>query len=220
MSGNRKASMRDKQMLADMKPDQLLVSNRTISKASAPFIRDCIIPLFEELEGISVDIDHEPFGVDEALKRYTPQASGLELGGLVGVVVFLGGWAATKVLDEIYDQTLGPALKKHLGSYLSARTIHQKYALSLVIGVGSTQVTILIAAVGKTAAEVEVSEQNVRSVLTHATQFAQEHSSEREVHLYVIDGARIDVQPRIFESLSSAMSALEGKAVKPLRNVK
>lgn len=85
------------------------VSERYLSFGQSCFVREVAIPAGETIEEIAKEYPC----VDEAELKIVPQptASLSGLDALIGVSIFLGGWAGTKFLDEIYDTKLGPAIK-------------------------------------------------------------------------------------------------------------
>src|SRR5690348_4773543 len=94
------------------------VSKNLFAFGSAHFLREVVVPLSAEVEGIAKQYptDPEDAAWDPKLP-VNPQADIALVAGLVVVVTFVGSWGAKKALDEIYEK-LGPPLRRAIGIFL------------------------------------------------------------------------------------------------------
>jgi len=118
------------------------VSERYLAFGQSRFVRAVAIPAGETIEEIAKEYPC----VDEVELKIVPQPtaflSGLD--ALIGVSIFLGGWAGTKFLDEIYDAKLGPAIKGYFRRYIERSGPNKKYSLAILVRSKVTSGAVLI----------------------------------------------------------------------------
>jgi hypothetical protein len=194
-----------------MSDDSATVSENLISFGPSHFLRAVVIPLANDIEGIAKD---HPVRGDDAVwspgLSGKPQAGMTLLAGFVGVVAFVGSWAAKKALDELYIHKLSPLIRTALSAYLQSSTTGKKYAVSLLVNNSAARISILIAAVGSSIEEIEISETLIGPVLSGAVRRASQSAGPNQVHLYTIENGYANVDPFVFSDISGAMSYLSG----------
>lgn len=183
----------------------LEVSERYLTFGRSVFLREVAIPIGKEVEEIAKEY---PCVDDESLEvshRYAAFLSGLD--ALVGISVFLGGWAATKLLDEVYDARLRPKIKECFWPYVEKNGPDKKYSLAILArkrGGGA----VLICCIGSSVEEIESSERHIPAALTLAQELLNS-STDNSVYLYVIEGGRINLEPGVFENHELALEGLK-----------
>lgn len=190
-----------------MKGNRFSVSSRTFSIGNAEFIRAVAVPFAKEIELIGLhyplspqDKEAEP-GAESAFF-----AAGVDLSGLVGVLIFVGTWAATKVLDELFDIKLGPAIRTAIRNAFSNAS-GKTYGITLALHNAEKRTTILVVAIGASEGGLQKSEQAVRATLAFAAQKADQEPAEG-VHMYLIEDGKSDLNPKITSDLRSALYEL------------
>jgi hypothetical protein len=184
------------------------VSERYLAFGQNVFVREVAIPVGEVIEKIAekypcnddVDLNISP--------RPTAFLSGLD--ALIGISFFLGGWAGTKFLDEIYDTKLGPVIKACLRSYIKKRGPDKKYSFSILARKKGADRSVLICCVGSSVEEIEASERHIPAVLDVAEGLLNSANGS-SVYLYVIDNGRINLEPEVYQSYDGALEGLKRK---------
>lgn len=192
---------------------RLALSDKVMAIGGAAFIRETAVPVADEMDLLSQDYpcNQDDIDMDEAFSG-SPQAGLGEISGLVGVSAFLGSWAATKLLDELFDLRIGPLLRSAIKRAFESGAKDQMYALSLAVHNAESRTVVLIVAAGKSMDELECSEGMVRPTLSFAIQQAAALNTEG-VHVYLIENGRTELKPSIVPTLASALHAL--KRMKP-----
>jgi len=182
------------------------VSERYLSFGQSCFVREVAIPAGETIEEIAKEYPC----VDEAELNIVPQptASLSGLDALIGVSIFLGGWAGTKFLDEIYDAKLGPAIKGYFRKYIERSGSDKKYSLSILARSKETSGAVLICCVGSSIEEIELSERRIPRALG-VTEKLLSSSKNKSVYLYVIESGKINLEPKAFDNLEGALEGLK-----------
>lgn len=138
--------------------------------------------------------------------RPTAFLSGLD--ALIGISIFLAGWAGNKFLDEIYDAKLGPEIKKHLKPYIEKRGPNKKYSLAILARNKESKSSALICCIGTSIDEIESSERHIPAVIEIAKKYLT-HSSDSSVYLFVIDNGKVNLEPEVYESHEKSLEGLK-----------
>ncbi|CAM3938025.1 hypothetical protein [Ectopseudomonas alcaliphila] len=182
------------------------ISERYLAFGQNIFVKEVAIPVGEVIEEVAKEY---PCADDVDLRivsRPTAFLSGLD--ALIGISVFLGGWAGTKFLDEIYDAKLGPKIKEYFRPYIERRGVDKKYSLAILArkrGVGGS---VLICCIGSSIEEIESSERHIPAALTMTNELL-DSSKGNSVYLYVIEGGKFNLEPEVFESHQMALEGLK-----------
>lgn len=182
------------------------VSERYLIFGQSIFVKEVAIPVGEVIEEIAKEY---PCTDDVDLKialRPTAFLTGLD--ALIGISIFLGGWAGTKFLDEIYDAKLGPAIKSYLHSYIEKHGSDKKYSLAILARKRGVSGSALICCVGSSIEEIESSKKHIPAALGIAED-ALDSSTDSSVYLYVIEAGRVNLEPKIFGSHEGALEGLK-----------
>ncbi|WP_155808292.1 hypothetical protein [Bordetella petrii] len=182
------------------------VSERYLVFGQKNFVKEVAIPIGEVIEEIAKEYPC----ADDAAPRLSPRPtaclSGLD--ALIGVSVFLGGWAGTKFLDEIYDAKLGPKIKEYFWPYIEKHGSDKKYSLAILTEKRETGGSVLICCIGSSIEEIESSERHIPAALTIAKELL-DSSIGNSVYLYVIESGKINLKPKVFESHEMALEGLK-----------
>ncbi|SEQ34440.1 hypothetical protein SAMN04488038_105294 [Solimonas aquatica] len=190
-----------------MKSNQISVSSRTLSIGNSEFIRAVAVPFSEEVERIGLHYPLSPQDKEaEPSAESAVFAAGVDLSGLVGVFTFVGTWAATKALDELFDIKLGPAIRTAIRNAFS-KSSDKTYGITLAVHNAKKRTTILVVAIGASESGLQKSEQAVRATLAFAAQKAEQEPAEG-VHMYLIEDGKSDLIPKITSDLRSALYEL------------
>lgn len=182
------------------------VSERYLAFGQNIFVKEVAIPIGEVIAEIAKEY---PCTNDVDLKiapRHTAFLSGLD--ALIGIIVFLGGWAGTKFLDEIYDAKLGPAIKGYFHSYIKKRGADKKYSLAILARKRGVSGSALICSIGSSIEEIESSKKHIPTALGIAED-TLDSSTDKSVYLYTIEAGRVNLEPKIFGSYESALEGLK-----------
>jgi len=188
------------------------ISEKVLSYGQSHFIKEVVIPVSSEIENIA---NKYPCAEDYKIEvNYKPTACASEFSALIGIVAFLGTWASTKLLDEIYSVTFSPSVKEKLGKLINSNTQQKKYALSISLNKKGKTNSVLICCVGTTIQEIENSEKRIQDVLDISENYINQ-SNDGSVFLFVIDNGVTDLKPSIHNSYNHAIDGL--KSLYPIR---
>lgn len=182
------------------------VSERYLAFGQNSFIKEVVIPAGEKIEKLAKEYPCTDEIQVKVQSRPTAFLSGLE--ALIGVSVFLGTWAGTKFLDEIYDAKIGPAIKEYLGQYIEKSGKNKKYSLSIAAHKRGVDSSVLICCVGSSIEEIEASEVHIPAVLRVAEGFID---SDRRgaIYLFLVDSGRCNLEPSVYDSYEAALDGLK-----------
>jgi len=182
------------------------VSERYLAFGQNIFVKEVAIPVGEVIEEVAKEYPC----ADDVDLRIAPRPiaflSGLD--ALIGISVFLGGWAGTKFLDEIYDAKLGPKIKKYFQPYIEKRGADKKYSIAILARKRGTGGSVLICCIGSSIEEIESSERHIPATLTIAKELL-DSSKENSVYLYVIESGKVNLEPGVFDSHEMALEGLK-----------
>lgn len=182
------------------------VSEKYFALGKSTFMKEVVIPIGEVIE----DIAREHPYTDEIDLKITPRPTAFisDLEALIGVSIFLGGWAGNKFLDEIYDAKLGPAIKSLLKPYIEKTGLDKKYSLAILARNKGSKGSALICCVGSSINEIESSEKHIPATVSIAENFLQS-SNESTVYLFVIDNGKVNLEPEVYQSHEKALDGLK-----------
>jgi len=182
------------------------VSEKYFAFGKNTFMREVVIPVGEVIE----DIAREHPCTDEIDLKITPRPtaffSGLE--ALIGISIYLAGWAGNKFLDEIYDAKLGPAIKSLLKTYIEKAGSDKKYSLAILARNKGSMGSALICCVGSSINEIESSEKHIPAIVTIAENFLKS-SNDSSIYLFVIDSGKVNLEPEVYETHEKALEGLK-----------
>ena len=182
------------------------VSEKFLTFGKNVFVKEVAIPIGEVIEGIAKE---HPCADDVDLRispRLTAFTSGLD--ALIGICLFLGGWAATKFLDEIYDIKLRPKIKEYFWPYIEKHGPDKKYSLAILAKKREAVGAVLICCIGSSIEEIESSERQIPAALNMAKELLNS-STENSVYLYVIENGTANLEPKVFENHEMALEGLK-----------
>ncbi|MBB6367954.1 hypothetical protein FHR56_003119 [Xanthomonas sacchari] len=96
------------------------------------FVRSVAIPLSEQMEEAARYFP--PSDIDDhfEIKPHSNlQAFVTDLGGVATVAVFISGWAAEKLLDEVYQSIIRPRAKKAIKEFLDKSKSEKYYSTAI-----------------------------------------------------------------------------------------
>lgn len=182
------------------------VSERYLAFGQSIFVKEVAIPVGEVIEEIAREF---PCSDDADIKiSFHPTAFISALDALIGVSIFISGWVGNKFLDEIYEAKLGPKIKQYLRPYIEKNGSNKKYSLSILARKKLKGGSVLICCIGSSIEEIELSEKHIPDALNVANELL-DSSEENSVHLYLIEGGEVNLDPEIFESHEMALERLK-----------
>ena len=110
----------------------VLVSKNILSIGPAEFIQEVSIPMLDALEDLTANYPASPaeekwdLEIKNALRNNLVYANTTALSGLIGIIIFIGGWGATKILDEIYEITIKDKVNNSLQGFLESNASGRK----------------------------------------------------------------------------------------------
>lgn len=182
------------------------VSEKYLVFGQKNFIEEVAIPIGEVIDEVAKEY---PCADDATLRvspRITAFISGLD--ALIGICVFLGGWAGTKFLDEIYDAKLRPKIKEYFWPYIEKHGDDKKYSLAILTRKRGVGASVLICCIGSSVEEIKSSERHIPDTLAIAKELLDSPIGN-SVYLYVIESGKINLEPKVFESVEMALDGLK-----------
>jgi hypothetical protein len=184
-----------------------------LTVGNSRFIRGVSVPLSEALEaefpGRQVDLGEEE--VRPPLPKGVPvNALPTAFEAIVGVLVFLGAWGAKRFLDDVYELTIRPHVRRILRTDHDATpsTAEAPRAFMLAIGHISQQRMVIVVAIAKSPTEFAQSEELIAQVHREACQLLEKGSRTEPVVLYAITAGDCS-GPSFFESIGQALHFLQ-----------
>lgn len=182
------------------------LSAKTLAFGHSIFMKEVVIPVSETIEEVAKE---SPCSQDVELSltsRPTASLSGLD--ALIGIVIYLAGWATTKFLDEVYDAKLGPTIKNYLRPYIQKSGSNKKYSVTILAKKRDFKASVLICCIGSSLMEIESGEKLIPKALILAENLI-DSTSENSVFIYTIENGKINVSPEAYKSLDSALNGLK-----------
>ena len=184
----------------------------TIAGGDSRFVREVAVSFAESLEaafaahGVQED---RSWTEDEML--HIDQRPKADLGSgasFVGLLIFLSGWAANKLLDEIYEKSLGPAIRKKLDTLVRTgrKGIGRRGESAFLFGVWfqDSRLLVLVLVPGDHLSDVSASRVQLTEVLARGVRFAVATRATGVIHTYVIDNSAAE-GPRMYRDLEEAL---------------
>ncbi|WP_407472353.1 hypothetical protein ABFU52_00675 [Xanthomonas campestris pv. campestris] len=197
---------------------QISIEPSILVLGQSSFVRLVAIPLSEQLEEMVLDF-RQPGSDDhfEIRARSNPQAFLTELGGVATVGVFLGGWAAKKLLDEIYDATIRPRVKKVVEDFFNKSSGGKLYSTAISAKSKSDRNTILVLSIGRNTEEIEACNDLVAAAFQLGLDQIKAHP-DGTVRSYIIEDREIRFSG-CYRSRLDAINAL-ARSMSPLGPIK
>lgn len=186
----------------------------TIAEGDSKFIMTFGVPIAEELDEMSAPLnmhvrplpDHKMFLLDTGAKNIETFTV-----GVFGVLLFLPGWFAKKLLDEIYDLKLKPVVRKILKQaneieIYASKKKYKTFTLSVYYKEYST--VVIVAVKERGLDELATSLDRIRAAHAAALATLQTSSSPEPVHLYLIKDGKVNVEPYMHKTFASALGQI------------
>jgi hypothetical protein len=191
-----------------------------LALGGAEHVREQCIPLAEALVEASTHQgtpEHHKLPESPMFLSERPRATAT-LGlaeSLVGIIVFLSGWGAKRLLDDVYEFKLRPHVRRILGEPGTQQaSCRPASAFVLSLWHDAHARGVVVVAIGSSRVGLLDSEARVRDVQLHAEQFVASIAAESPIALYpVIDG--VPHQPHFFANVGIAYEFIVTTSWKP-----
>ena len=186
-------------------------SKHILSIGPAQFIREVSIPMLDATEELNENYPISPAEDEWDLDITTDfdhnqvYAKSKALAGFFAIIIFIGGWGAAKILDELYEITIKDKVHDALQGFFKSNASGRKVGSSLLVNLESKRISIIVATVGKDINEIDLSQSQVRSELARASKTAEKIATPGTVHLYVIEAGNVNHYPLIYGSIAEAI---------------
>jgi len=185
-----------------------------LSSGNARFLRALPIPLASNLASIAEDSglkyrqlpDDMVFAVDSR-----PKALGFEAAAAVGILLFVGSWFASKILDEIYDIKLKPIIRNVIQKADEIIIFGtRKRPLSFVVGINHQDIEKLVIVVLKTNEKGELLDklEMIKNVHATARLNLEQAKYELPLLLYIIQDGRVNLEPIQLHNIQEAFERI------------
>jgi hypothetical protein len=191
--------------------DMEQISISVVGGGNSAFLRAFTIPLAEDLEKIE-GFGNKPIpdkGVMEVDSR--PKACDLPTIGFFGVLLFIPGWFAKKVLEELYEIKIRPAVRriiKEADKIELFSSSKKSKVFTLQVFHEQSNVLLVLAAKEPSLRELASATSELPTLIPSAIQRIEQYGSENEVHLYVLSGGKVNAIPLIHRNLELALCQL------------
>lgn len=181
-----------------------------LSSGNAQFLRALPIPLAADMEVIADDsgLKYTPVPEDDVFVVDTrPKAIGAESAAAVGILLFVGSWLASKVLDEIYDIKLKPIIRNLIHKADEIVIFgSKKRGLSFLIGIyhQDKQKLVLVALKCREKEDLIGNLELIRNVHLAARQNVDQPKYGAPLHLYIIESGEVNVEPIQLNNMQQA----------------
>lgn len=185
------------------------------------FINSVSIPLatiisekLENDDSVSFTNDLPQFLATDS--RPTAEVS-LLLAGIIGVFTFFTSKLASKVFDDIYKVKFQPAIMKALGAadnQLKGANATKPKMLQLGISYADKQVLILIGIISDSFDNILKFDHMITMVHQNAVEWIDKNSYNESIHLYIINGGKVNLEPRLFDNFTLANEHIKSLKLK------
>lgn len=184
-----------------------VINYNVSTQGNATFIRTFSIPLAEELKTIeSIKTRNCPekniFAMDCGIKN-----NEMAVTGIFGVLLFLPGWFAIKVLDDLYEIKIKPKIQniiKKADDIEIFKSSTKFIVHSFSIYHEELNVLVVVAAKEKRLNELYNSIEQLNNFIQIALNNLKIRPQENQVHLYIYTEGNINLVPFIHENIESA----------------
>ena len=190
------------------------VGYTSVCAGDASFIRALPIPLASDLEVVAkeAEIKHEDLPTSDVFavdKR--PKNLGFESAVAAGIVLFVGSWFAKKLLDEIYELKLKPAIRRVIQKADEITVFRaKKRFLVFLVGVyyRDKEKLVLVALKTKDKAVLVRDLERIRDVHTSAYRKLTRPEYNRPLHLYVVENGQVNLEPIQLNNMQEAYESI------------
>ncbi|MCL4758156.1 MAG: hypothetical protein KJZ96_07385 [Rhodocyclaceae bacterium] len=190
----------------------------------SPYMRVAIDAIGSELDPVLVDTDwhesSEPMKSNKALhldSRPTMDA-GIASGLIVGLSLFVGGWAGNKLLDEIYEEKLRGPLLRLLSKIFQKAMLPscKRIEYQHVVTLNDIGLTVLVRLLLSNEKEIPESLDRLAYVHKLASDWIEKNGKCAPIHCYVIADGRCNVEPNLYNSLAEIQREERGRVIRKI----
>ena len=149
----------------------------------------------------------------------TPTAdAGLSTGLVLGIIAFVGGWSANKVLDELYEHKLKPAVIdffKQVNENVNSETT-RIIEYQNMVWYKEHEILVMVRIKAKSAYEIEENFDLIIQTHKHAMEWIKVKGKQASIHEYSIESGNVNVKPNLFNSLNQIQSEERTKTIKKM----
>ena len=145
---------------------------------------------------------------------------GITTGLIIGIGIFVGEWGANKILDELYDIKIRPAIANFFGQ--TNRKINSKSSSTIefrsMIFYKKHNLLVLVRINAESAEEVDNNFDLIIQTHGQARELIETKGKLANIHEYTIDGNKVNIEPNLFTSLRNMESKEKKKIVKEMKH--
>lgn len=149
----------------------------------------------------------------------TPTAdAGLSTGLILGIITFVGGWSANKVLDELYEHKLKPAVIdffKQVNENINSETTRMIEYQNMV-WYKEYEILVMVRIKAKSAYEIEENFDVIIETHKHAMDWIKTNGKQANIHEYSIESGNVNVKPNLYNSLDQIQSEERDETIKKM----
>jgi hypothetical protein len=182
-----------------MKSNQL--SYAILSSGNSKIFRAISIPLASNIETMADDagLKHRPLPDNGVFTiNSNPRAICTEGAAAVGILLFVGSWFASKILDEIYEIKLKPIIRKVIQKADEIELFSsKKHTFSFIVGIHYEDQGKLVIVALKTNKKNDLLEnlEFINNFHTIALRNIEQTSDELPIHLYIVEDGKANQEP-------------------------
>ena len=184
----------------------------TICGGNSTVFRTLGIPLSEALESDAALDVHDGDLPAPLQTEPRPQMDAAAIAATIGILAFLGSWAAKKVLDEIYAAKIRPKIKEIFGSS-DAQSLPnkpgKKWLFQLGVWYEEEQVLVLLTLVGDSLHEILEQEHLLPTLHSGAVDWLIRNGADSPVHLYIVENGNANLEPLTFNHVTESQRHIE-----------
>jgi hypothetical protein len=175
-----------------------------------PYMRAAIDAIGSELDPVLANTDwqesSEPMKSNKALYLDTRPTmdAGIASGLIVGLCLFVGGWAGNKLLDEIYEEKLREPLLRLLRKTFQKANLppNKRFEYQHVVTFNDIGLTILVRLLLNHEKEIPESLGQLVHVHKLASDWIEKNGKGAPIHCYVVADGKCNVEPKFYNSLA------------------
>jgi hypothetical protein len=175
-----------------------------------PYMRAAIDAIGSELDPVLANTDwqesSEPMKSNKALYLDTRPTmdAGIASGLVVGLCLFVGGWAGNKLLDEIYEEKLREPLLRLLRKTIQKANLppNKRLEYQHVVTFNDLGLTILVRLLLNHEKEIPESLGQLVCVHNLASDWIEKNGKGAPIHCYVVADGKCNVEPYFYNSLA------------------
>jgi len=123
---------------------------------------------------------------------------------IVGVAVFVAGWASEKILDQFFEKKLRDGVSNLINAILKKCDLNENQSIEFrhIVWYEDLELAVIIQLMVSNEDQLRENEQVLLQAHRNASSWVESHGKKSPVHSYVIESGKCNLEPALYNSLS------------------